>query len=99
MAVELVQHKGVGILSKREVLFSQWIVCENRRELGILSMAPGSRICFMIPNLDPREKKRIEAEALALTGWDSMAESMSAVDVPEELKKSEDDEDYDDIDT
>lgn len=99
MAVRLEQHVATGIRSKRPVRFDQWRVIEDNRMLGYLAFNPGSRICFIIPNLDPLEKKRIEAEALALTGWEQMADSVSAPEVPPELRKREDDEDYDDIDS
>lgn len=98
MAVRLEQHTGTGVRSKQIVRFDQWRVIEGRQMLGYLSFKPGSRICFVIPNLDPLEKKRIEEEALALTGWDEIGSSVQAPEVPPELRKKEDDEDYDDID-
>lgn len=65
MAVKLVPHKGINVVTKQEQCFEQYFVLDGHPDamehVGIIGWKEGSKLIFLVP-VDPIRADRIAKE-------------------------------------
>lgn len=86
MAIELVPHTGINLVTKKEQVFEQYSVFDvdggSRQRIGLIGWAHGSPLILCVP-IDPIRKKKIQAEIESLLERDAAV--VQVADIPEEV--------------